>query len=153
MFNDLMFPGNTCSSGRHGAHWQILISDRFFGPGCKKVNHWKLKGVSTFFDRSPEAEGLRWVIIHLEWTDWLINHPAFHPPNEKATDDTLSRECVYVSVMVWNEEQMTMKIHQWWPVSFFWHPCDMKPNDEFTFEFTSPNPFLPELRFPVSTVT
>ncbi len=77
-----MFPGNTCSSSRHAELWQTLISDRFLFQEVKKVDHWTLKGVSTFFDRNLEAQGPRRVIIQSEWTDWLINHPTFHPQPE-----------------------------------------------------------------------
>lgn len=132
-----------------GRHW--LMSDFFFFfwiQDVNKVNHWKLKGTSTFFDTSVGAEGLRWVIISRQ-IGWLTTEPFIQQMRR-----LLMTHCLECACASWYEMR-----NRWrWRYnsddnSVFFVLASTRPNDEFTFEFTSANPFLPELRFPVSTVT
>lgn len=100
MFNDLMFPGNTCRSGRHAELWQLLISNRLCSRKCKK---WIIGGLKASQLSVIEVLMLRdWEGLLSSLSGqigWLTIQPFIHNPNEKATDETLSGERVYVCVI------------------------------------------------------
>lgn len=153
-FSDLMFPGNTRSSGRHAELWHALISDRFL---FQEVKKWIIGSLKASQLSVIEVLKLRdWDGLSSSLSGqigWLTIQPFIHNPNETATVDTLSGEWVCVCVIHGMRWRWRCDIDDQSSFFLFWLQCDMKPNDEITFESTSPNPFLPELLFPVSTVT
>lgn len=147
--------------------WQALISDRFFLfqevkkkkwiIGSSKASQLSLIEVLMRRDLDELLSSLSGQI------GWLTIQPFIHDPNEKGPLMTHRRKggglCKRMCVMVWDEEQMKMRIWRRWPIPFFfffvvifglaWNQKTVK----ITFESTSPNPFLPELPFPASAVT
>lgn len=94
------------------------------------------------------VEVLRWVKVHLCGQIGSLNiQPVICYPNDKAADDTAwERGSERRRAAIWDEEDATVMACPSFSAS-------MQPGTEITFESTSSSPLLPELLFPVSTVT
>lgn len=107
--------------------WQALISDRFFLfqevkkkkwiIGSSKASQLSLIEVLMRRDLDELLSSLSGQI------GWLTIQPFIHDPNEKGPLMTHRRKggglCKRMCVMVWDEEQMKMRIWRRWPIPFF----------------------------------